>query len=404
MKWLWLYGCCSVLILVQGEDEMVELDPPALPPVLPPTATSEALYRKFRIEESAPGDPPSIPYEPPPTASLNAATTASSKKRPFPSPWSRTISSSSRAGGSIRLNRLEEPETTQSPVLPLEVPYDLFTLAGKEQPMCRTVWQSVLPKREKCLEILRDSVRKIVHLEDITVLLALGWMTVPLGRFLYEWLPSAVPWYNNSKKFRKTIYYEIVDHIQQIARIAMAVYVVDIVKLAVVACGYTLPGMISAKADLPHAFGHILYTMWIANRIKYIKRIVLRRYVNDHPESFGRINLIQRWIDAIVYSATVLAVLHILRVESGVALNHSFLAVGSVGTLAFGLASQGIATQVMNGLLLASSDRIYEGDDVMLGSNGFAGRIVKLGWLETEIRGRYGIFFVVSFLRLLLLL
>jgi small-conductance mechanosensitive channel len=228
----------------------------------------------------------------------------------------------------------------------------------------------------------------MVHFEDISLLVAFGWMTDPLGRFIYEWLPSVVPWYNNSATYRKTIYYEITDHIQQIARRALAVYIVDIVKLAIVACGYNIPGM-KPNSEMPHAFGHILYTMWIANRIKYIKRKLLRRYVNEHPESFGRINLIQRWIDAILYSVTVLAILHILKVESGVALNNSFLAVGSVGTLAFGLASQGIATQVMNGLLLASSDRIYEGDDVMLGSNGFAGRIVKLGGLETVIRGRY---------------
>jgi Mechanosensitive ion channel len=402
MKWSWFYCLFSVLVLVQGSDEIMEdsrvldVDPPSFPPVLPPTARIETVYRNptTQMVEETPGDPPSILYEPPPTASLNAEaseSTSSTKKKPFHSPWSRTISSASRAGGSLSLNRfenLENPEA-QSSLPPLEVPYDLFTLAGKERPMCRAVLQSVMPKRENCAEILRDSVLKIVHLEDITVLVTLGWLTVPLGRFLYEWLPSVLPSYNNAKKFRKTFYYEIVDHIQQMARIAMAVYLVDIVKLAVVACGYTIPGMRAGSSDLPHAFGHILYTMWIANRIRYIKRIVLRRYVNDHPESFGRINLVQRWIDAIVYSATVLAVLHILRVESGVALNNSFLAVGSVGTLAFGLASQGIATQVMNGLLLASSDRIYEGDDVMLGSNGFAGRIVKLGWLETEIRGRY---------------
>jgi Mechanosensitive ion channel len=403
MKWLGIYCYLSSLLLVRGSDDLVkdssvlDLDPPSFPPVLPPTATIESVYRNpiTQIVEEIPGDPPSILYEPPPTASLNAETVeaiSSPKKKPFHSPWSRTISASSRAGG---------PET-QSSVPPLEVPYDLFTLAGKEQPMCRAVLKSVLPKHENCVELIRDSVLKVVHLEDITLLVGLGWLTVPLGRFLYEWLPSVLPWYNNSKKYRKTFYYEIVDHIQQIARIAMAVYMVDIVKLAVVACGYSIPGMKAGTSDLPHAFGHILYTMWIANRIRYIKRIVLRRYVNEHPESFGRMNLVQRWIDAIVYSATVLAVLHILRVESGVALNNSFLAVGSVGTLAFGLASQGIATQVMNGLLLASSDRIYEGDDVMLGSNGFAGRIVKLGWLETEIRGRYGriaVLFAFSFCR-----
>ena len=270
-----------------------------------------------------------------------------------------------------------------------EVPREVLTLAGNQQPISRSILRSVRPKQEQYLSVIRKSIQSMVHLEDITLLGFLSWMTVPIGQSIYEWLPSLIPQYNNSVEFRKTLYYEVVDHIQQIARLALAIYCTDVIKLIVIGLGYKIPGMISTEAATPHAFSHIVYTVWIANRIGYVNRKLLRRYINAHPESFGRINLIQKWIDAIRFAATVLLVMHILRVESGVAINRSFLAVGSVGTLAFGLASQGIATQVINGLLLASSDRIYEGDDVMLGSNGFAGNIVKLGWLETVIRGRY---------------
>ena len=272
-----------------------------------------------------------------------------------------------------------------------EVPSQVLTLAGNQQPICRSVLHSVTPKQENYLSVIQKSIQSMVHLEDITLLGFLSLMTVPIGQSIYEWLPSIIPQYNNAEEFRKTLYYEIVDHIQQIARIMFAIYCTDIIKLIVIGLGYKIPGMVTGTSDgaLPHAFGHIVFTVWIANRIGYVNRKLLRRYINAHPESFGRISLIQKWIDAIRYAATVVLVMHILRVESGVAINRSFLAVGSVGTLAFGLASQGIATQVINGLLLASSDRIYEGDDVMLSSNGFAGNIVKLGWLETVIRGRY---------------
>jgi hypothetical protein len=273
-----------------------------------------------------------------------------------------------------------------------EVPSQILTLAGNRQPICRSVLQSVTPKQENYLSVIQKSIQSMVHLEDVTLLGFLSVMTVPMGQSIYEWLPSIIPQYNNAVEFRKTIYYEIVDHIQQIARIVLAIYCSDIIKLIILGLGFKIPGMISTTATdggMPHAFAHIVYTIWIANRIGYVNRKLLRRYINTHPESFGRINLIQKWIDAIIYAATVVLVMHILKVESGVAINRSFLAVGSVGTLAFGLASQGIATQVINGLLLASSDRIYEGDDVMLSSNGFAGNIVKLGWLETVIRGRY---------------
>jgi small-conductance mechanosensitive channel len=297
----------------------------------------------------------------------------------------------------------------QEPFTPLQdVPSQILTLAGTQRPICRTILQSVTPKQENSLRVIQKSIQSMIHLEDITLLVFLATMMVPIGQSLYEWLPSMVPQLtnHNSVEYRKSIYFELTDHTQQIARIALAIYCSDIIKLIIVGLGYTIPGMIfsseegttttttttssaiTTNTQQHHAFGHIAYTIWIANRIGYITRKLLRRYINAHPQSFGRINLIQKWIDAIRYAATVLLILHILRVESGVAINRSFLAVGSVGTLAFGLASQGIATQVINGLLLASSDRIYEGDDVMLGSNGFAGNIVKLGWLETVIRGR----------------
>lgn len=75
----------------------------------------------------------------------------------------------------------------------------------------------------------------------------------------------------------------------------------------------------------------------------------------------------------------------ILSVQLGFA-GKSVFAIGSVGTLVVSLASQGFVTQILNGLLLASSDRIYEGDQVKFG-NGISGKIVKLGWMETVLRG-----------------
>jgi small-conductance mechanosensitive channel len=73
-------------------------------------------------------------------------------------------------------------------------------------------------------------------------------------------------------------------------------------------------------------------------------------------------------------------------VEMGMALQGIF-AFGSVGTLVFSLASKGIATQLMHGVLLASSDRIYEGDSILLNKSKFSGTVHKLGWVETIIRG-----------------
>lgn len=40
----------------------------------------------------------------------------------------------------------------------------------------------------------------------------------------------------------------------------------------------------------------------------------------------------------------------------------------------------------MNGLLLSASDRVYEGDKVKFGKD-ISGTVVKMGWMETVVRG-----------------
>jgi small-conductance mechanosensitive channel len=77
--------------------------------------------------------------------------------------------------------------------------------------------------------------------------------------------------------------------------------------------------------------------------------------------------------------------LNILKVEMGVAMS-GVLAFGSVGTLALGLASKDLMTNILTGLMLSASDQIYEGDSVRF-ANGNGGSIVKLGWFETVLRG-----------------
>jgi small-conductance mechanosensitive channel len=60
-------------------------------------------------------------------------------------------------------------------------------------------------------------------------------------------------------------------------------------------------------------------------------------------------------------------------------------AFGSVGTLAFTLASQGVIRQFISGLLLIFSNKMYVGDNVTFG-DGTAGRVTKLGFMETILR------------------
>jgi len=262
------------------------------------------------------------------------------------------------------------------------------TFAGRREHVIRSL---LGVSKKDTLSDVWDSLRTTVHWEDLLLLAILGWFTVPFLRVPYEMLPNNTKWFpsllskedpqeGGKRPFRRTLYFQLADHLQQITKIALAVYCVDIFKLVLMGAGLQFAKM----GRFPHAFAQGSYTLWTANRVAALKRLLLRKWVNAHPETFGRMKVLNRLADAVIYGLTIFVLLNILQLQMGLAMQ-SFLAVGSVGTLAMGLASKGIAQEVINGLMLASSDRIYEGDDVQFG-NGESGKIENLGWMETIIR------------------
>ena len=62
-----------------------------------------------------------------------------------------------------------------------EVPTQILTLAGNQKPIYRSVLHSVTPKQENYLSVIQKSIQSMVHLEDVTLLGFLSWMT-EIGR------------------------------------------------------------------------------------------------------------------------------------------------------------------------------------------------------------------------------
>jgi len=66
----------------------------------------------------------------------------------------------------------------------------------------------------------------------------------------------------------------------------------------------------------------------------------------------------------------------VLKVKSGVTLR-SLFAVGGAGTVFLSLAVKDIASEVVSGLALQASDKVYEGEKVMFG-NGLKGTVDQI--------------------------
>lgn len=98
----------------------------------------------------------------------------------------------------------------------------------------------------------------------------------------------------------------------------------------------------------------------------------------------GRIEIVDRLLNGIIATISTLMVLDWLDFKMNNAMTGLF-AFGSAGTLAFTLASQGLVTQLLSGIFLMFSDKMYVGDSVVFG-DGTSGRVMKLGWMETQLR------------------
>jgi small-conductance mechanosensitive channel len=241
---------------------------------------------------------------------------------------------------------------------------------------------NILPAMEKLI-LTPEKFRKICKTlgqvtdwQDFLFLITLAYGTVPLFKYPYTTLAKG-----NKKPFQKTGYFMVSHHFQQISKIALLCYLVDMLKVVIIEMGFTW-GIIPV---LPIVFARSAYTVWAARKLSLFKKWMLCRLWHRSPETLGRMELIDHLGDAFILTVAFLVVVDILSFELGFAVK-SIFAFGSIGTLVFSLASQGIVANLMNGLLLSASDRVYEGDSVKFG-NGLEGTVVKMGWIETVIRG-----------------
>jgi small-conductance mechanosensitive channel len=118
--------------------------------------------------------------------------------------------------------------------------------------------------------------------------------------------------------------------------------------------------------------------------LKY-KKVALCRFFHVAEDEMGRIEILNRFIDGVTASLGTLFVLDWMSVKMGNALTGVF-ALGSAGTLAFTLASKDLVSQMLSGLFLMLSGKMYVGDNVVFG-DGTKGKVMKLGWMETTFRG-----------------
>lgn len=239
---------------------------------------------------------------------------------------------------------------------------------------------NILPNLEKLIitpekfQKIFKTLGQVTDWQDFLFLITLSYATVPLFQLPYNSLMK------DKKDFQDTGYHFVADHLQQISRIALLCYLVDMLKVVIIEMGFGWKHI----PHIPSVFARSVYTLWVARRLALSKKWFLCKVWKKSPETLGRMELIDHLADAIILIVVALTIVDIFSVELGFAAK-SIFAFGSIGTLVFSLASQGIVANLMNGILLSASDRVYEGDSVKFGDS-IEGTVVKMGWVETVIR------------------
>jgi small-conductance mechanosensitive channel len=111
----------------------------------------------------------------------------------------------------------------------------------------------------------------------------------------------------------------------------------------------------------------------------------MRKSDQDDATAKAKIKVYDSLFNIAIVVTTVFLLVDELKIPVGRALQSVF-ALGGVGTLVFSLASQDLASQIINGIALVASNKYDEGDLILLG-DGTLGIVRRMGWVCTDLRG-----------------
>lgn len=290
--------------------------------------------------------------------------------------------------------------TTTKPYVPITP--DAFPTATRTSSSClhaaakraaskMTLAGKILPALQKFLigpakfKAIVTNVVSMTHWVDLLVLAAVAWGVRPLAQFTYErGLGRRDDNHDQQQQpasFEASRRYWTAQTAAQVALVALSVYAVDVMSVVLSTVGFRFVD----QTDYPANYAKVAYTTLAVQKLLRLKTATLCRLFKVSPDNMGRLDVLDRLVNGLIVSLVSLVLLDWLSVQMGMAMRGLF-AFGSVGTLAFTLASQGLLTQLMSGGFLIFSNKMNVGDYVTFGDN-VAGTVTKLGWFDTTLRG-----------------
>jgi len=212
--------------------------------------------------------------------------------------------------------------------------------------------------------------------------------------------------------YENTKFYHIFKTISEGARLFVAVTIVEIIKVCLLSFdNHHDPASSSSSSTssssifpkhfdrITHVFGFTIFIWWGLKRLSTLKLYLLTKLMvqTDIINNPGRLQIINRLSDFLLLLFGIVVVYEVFNYDMGYSFK-SVVVSFSFATAVVSLATKDIITNFLNGILLSASNRIYEGDFIIM--NGGSGakdikRVKKLGWLETALRGSDNLYYTI---------
>jgi small-conductance mechanosensitive channel len=174
--------------------------------------------------------------------------------------------------------------------------------------------------------------------------------------------------------FRQTFLYAATHSVALSARVYLSLLIAELVL-------DRFP-VVTVTVSLREAAPAVAFLAWMGMTACNIKRIVFWQSIKG--KKLGRIALLDRVLDFVIFLVTLLAVLDKLNVDMSRGLQ-SVLSAGGIGALVFSLASKDLAEQIVGGFALNAWDAFAPGDKVRL-QDKTEGIVLEIGLIETMIQ------------------
>ena len=222
---------------------------------------------------------------------------------------------------------------------------------------------------------------------DLMVIAAIWKGSMPLARWIYMRRQMAAAngktdgfqW--NDAKFQNSKARQLANFVSELGILSGIIYAQDVFWLFLEHLGFAFV----TEYPVDQWTGGFIITFWVAQRLTVLKSFAISRFVKRNPSRSSAAQLINQFLDVLIWFASAVSVLDFLSVQTGFALQ-SLLGLSSIGTLVFSLASQSLAAEFMASLAIQGTNMYTEGEKIVFDNGTTTGTVQKQGWLNTHVR------------------